>query len=148
MLHCQTPKSKWLIVLAIGALLPSWYYSYPANLQQAKMIVWSFRPGPGGYDHIFSPRTSPRSLQIRPAMSDRRLMWTKDEHSLLIKIRRELPQAKLEDLTDAFNKNNQKNTQRNKGERTPIAVRTKLRSLGLSNRSKCWCRKIFLSLSS
>jgi hypothetical protein len=106
-----------------------------------KIIVWSFRPGPGGYDHIFSPRTSPRSLQIRPAMSDRRLVWTKDEHSLLVKIRRELPHAKLEDLTDAFNKKNQQNTQRNKGERTPIAVRTKLRSLGLSNRSRCWCRQ-------
>jgi hypothetical protein len=72
-----------------------------------KIIVWSFRPGPGGYDYIFSSRISPRSLQIRPAMSDRRLVWTKDEHSLLVKIRRELLHAKLEDLTDAFNKKNQ-----------------------------------------
>ncbi|KAH8772313.1 hypothetical protein BGZ57DRAFT_895199 [Hyaloscypha finlandica] len=62
-------------------------------------------------------------------MSDQRLIWADDEYSLLISTRQELPRATIEELTNAYNQSSRR-------KRSPIAVRTKLRTLGLSGKPK------------
>lgn len=85
-------------------------------------VVRSFQEDPS--------RISSAHQNQRPSnMSQKRLPWTPPETSLLLGVRSEMPKAKLPEITEAFNR-------RNNRRRSDFAVKAKLRHLRAAARER------------